>query len=71
MTWNAAVYCTPVDPDTVMVRCAAPWFSPVLWRKRHIAEAEAAARHGSVVALAKATSLLPAEFASHNLPLRA
>jgi transposase-like protein len=42
MTWNAAVYCTQVDPDTVMVRCAAPWFSPVLWRKRHNAEAEAA-----------------------------
>jgi hypothetical protein len=27
MTWNAAVYCTQVDPDTVMVRSAAPWFS--------------------------------------------
>jgi hypothetical protein len=27
MTWNAAVYDTQVDPDTVMVRCAAPWLS--------------------------------------------
>jgi hypothetical protein len=27
MTWSAAVYYTQVDPDTVMVRCTAPWFS--------------------------------------------
>src|SRR5271166_5629950 len=27
MTWYAAVHYTQVDPDTVMVRCAAPWFS--------------------------------------------
>ena len=29
MTWNAAVYDTQVDPDTVMVRCAAPWLRAV------------------------------------------
>jgi hypothetical protein len=27
MTWNAAVHYTQVAPDTLMVRCAAPWFS--------------------------------------------
>jgi hypothetical protein len=27
MTRNAAVHCTQVDPDAIMVRCAAPWFS--------------------------------------------
>jgi hypothetical protein len=27
MTWYAAIYCTQVDPDTIMVCCAAPWFS--------------------------------------------
>jgi hypothetical protein len=27
MIWNSAVHCTQVDPDTVMVRCAAPWLS--------------------------------------------
>jgi hypothetical protein len=27
MTGYAAIYCTLVDPDTVMVCCAAPWFS--------------------------------------------
>jgi hypothetical protein len=27
MTWYAGVYCTQVDPDTIMVCCAAPWFS--------------------------------------------
>ena len=27
MSWNAAVYCTQVDPCTDMAGCAAPWFS--------------------------------------------
>src|ERR1700694_6036025 len=27
MTWNAAVHYTQVDPNTVMVRCTAPWLS--------------------------------------------
>jgi hypothetical protein len=27
MTWSAAVYCTQVDPNTVMVCYTAPWFS--------------------------------------------
>jgi hypothetical protein len=27
MTWSAAVYCTQVDPDTVIVCYTAPWFS--------------------------------------------
>jgi hypothetical protein len=27
MTWNAAVHYTQVAPDTLMVRCAAPWFN--------------------------------------------
>jgi hypothetical protein len=27
MSWYAAIYCTQVDPDTIMVCCAAPWFS--------------------------------------------
>src|SRR4029077_2889757 len=27
MAWNAAVHYTQVAPDTLMVRCAAPWFS--------------------------------------------
>jgi hypothetical protein len=29
MIWNAAVYCTQVEPDTLMVCCAAPWFSSI------------------------------------------
>jgi hypothetical protein len=27
MTWSAAVYCTQVDLDTVIVCYTAPWFS--------------------------------------------
>ena len=27
MNWNAAIYCTLVARDTVMVLCPAPWFS--------------------------------------------
>src|ERR1700677_2418270 len=27
ISWYAAIYCTQVHPDTIMVCCAAPWFS--------------------------------------------
>jgi hypothetical protein len=27
MIWKRAVYCTLVDPDSIKVCCAAPWFS--------------------------------------------
>src|SRR5277367_961016 len=33
MTWSAAVYCTQVDPITVMVCYTAPWFSPSYSRR--------------------------------------
>ena len=29
MTWYDAVDCTQVEPDTLMVCCAAPWFSSI------------------------------------------
>jgi hypothetical protein len=38
MTCDAAIYCTQVDPDAIMVCWPAPWFSftcPAAWTLKH------------------------------------
>ena len=59
MTSNTAVHYTQVDPDTVMVRCAAPWFN---WTSSAASTVPAAARR---------RELAPAAHGRSSLPLRA
>jgi hypothetical protein len=52
MIWNAAIYCTRVEPDTDMVSLDAPWFSSTQfgsWDTQAATPVESAQRVGEAV----------------------